>query len=158
MAIMILNIGFIVYYLFKRYDYKIIFVLAISSVGFNVMMNGYFYPQLLKFQSTSQSIEFIQDQNIAIKDITFIDLPKFGLRYFCRGAYNSLQTNQLDQLSTPYVICSEKVYNSITASDQAYEEIKKFKNFRVSKLTGKFLNPNTREAAINFAYLLKIKH
>ena len=158
LGLVCIGIGLIIHAFIKPFYYRHLFITAMVSIIFNIVMNGHFYPNLFTYQSNSEIINYLKNESIQSSEVTFVDVYPYGLRYFYRSPVNIFddQEGDFEDIDSPWIVVSENSYGEILERHPSAIIYQKFKNFRISKLTGKFLNPNTREEAINFAYLIKL--
>lgn len=149
----------IVYFALKREgEYmKLITISVCASVLLNAVLNLHFYPNLLEYQGGSSMAKIIKEKEIPVDQIY-----KVGSDYtWSLDFYNQYPV----QITTPDLLKDKKdvwVY----ASEQEMELLRtkgfdwdlklSVDQFRITRLQGRFLNPNTRKKVTRKMHLLHI--
>ncbi|MEP2240301.1 MAG: glycosyltransferase family 39 protein [Maribacter sp.] len=149
----------IIYYALKREgDYmKLVTISVCASLLLNAVLNLHFYPNLLEYQGGSSMSKVVEQQNIPVDRIY-----KVGKDYtWSLDFYNQFPV----QITTPELLKSKKdVWVYVNDDEMAMLEKKGFDwdaqlsvdQFRITRLQGKFLNPNTRKKVTRKMHLLHI--
>ena len=138
---------------------RLVYITAIVSVAFNLILNGHFYPNLFSYQSSMASVHYLQEHDIPSHQVTFVNTSPFGLRFFYRSPVNVEFEEKIRsrEIQTPWIVTNEDG-KKLTLEYYPDAVVKAtFPGFKISRLTLNFLNPKTREGTINFAYLVQIK-
>ncbi|WP_299320189.1 glycosyltransferase family 39 protein [uncultured Maribacter sp.] len=149
----------IIYYALKREGVymKLVTISVCASLFLNAVLNLHFYPNLLDYQGGSS-----MSKVIAEKDIPVDRIYKVGKDHtWSLDFYNQFPV----QITTPEVLKSKKdIWVYVNDDEMATLEEKGFDwdsqfsvdQFRITRLQGKFLNPNTRKKVTRKMHLLHI--
>ncbi len=133
-------------------------VLAIT--GANFVLNAHFYPQLFKYQSPGIVARYVLEKGIDINNFYFYKTHMHSLDFYSKHIVPSLSQTESMATFTPeniYYIYTNTEGLSILQALQVNPQIMEtFEHFHISTLTLPFLNPATRDKAIEKRYLLKV--
>jgi 4-amino-4-deoxy-L-arabinose transferase-like glycosyltransferase len=149
----------IIYYALKREGVymKLVTISVCASLLLNAVLNLHFYPNLLDYQGGSSMSKLIVE-----KDIPVDRIYKVGKDYtWSLDFYNQFPV----QITTPEGLKSKKdIWVYVNDDEMIMLQEKGFDwdsqlsvdQFRITRLQGKFLNPNTRKKVTRKMYLLHI--
>lgn len=149
----------VVYYALKRENVyaKLITISVCASLLLNAVLNLHFYPNLLDYQGGSSMSKVISEKNIPVDRVY-----KVGKDYtWSLDFYNQFPV----QITTAEGLKTKKdVWVYVNDDEMAMLEEKGFDwdsqlsvdQFRITRLQGKFLNPNTRKKVTRKMHLLHI--
>lgn len=148
-------IGVLLFYIFKKDNLfrKFILVSFMFTVFVNIYLNTQFYPVLTQYQGSLKLAEFVKKQHINPKRIV---VPKnYGIWNFDFYTHHNTPRVEIDQVKTGdyLILCQDDVKNI----HKKYRLIKKENNYRITKLSLKFLNPETRQNQLENYYIVKIE-
>ncbi len=136
-----------------------VFASVVCSYGFNL---GIMKP-MLEYQSQSSVASYILRNNLEAYDIyQYDENPKAksrSLNFYLDRNIEYLDSTSFDKLfiaDTILVFTTERGYKKIKRTSKDIQLIKMFNHTRVSKISGLFLNPKTRDKKLTKKYLLKI--
>ncbi|VXB93357.1 4-amino-4-deoxy-L-arabinose transferase [Maribacter litoralis] len=149
----------IVYYALKRESVfmKLVTISVCASLLLNAVLNLHFYPNLLDYQGGSSMSKIITEKNIPVDRIYKVGSDHTWSLDF----YNQYPV----QITTPQVLKNKKdVWVYVNDAEMAMLEEKGFDwddqlsvdQFRITRLQGKFLNPNTRKKVTRKMHLLHL--
>jgi len=149
----------IVYYALKREGVfmKLVTISVCASLLLNAVLNLHFYPNLLDYQGGSSMSKIITEKNIPVDRIYKVGSDHTWSLDF----YNQYPV----QITTPQVLKNKKdVWVYVNDAEMAMLEEKGFDwddqlsvdQFRITRLQGKFLNPNTRKKVTRKMHLLHL--
>lgn len=149
----------IVYYALKREGVfmKLVTISVCASLLLNAVLNLHFYPNLLDYQGGSSLSKIITEKNIPVDRIYKVGSDHTWSLDF----YNQYPV----QITTPQVLKNKKdVWVYVNDAEMAMLEEKGFDwddqlsvdQFRITRLQGKFLNPNTRKKVTRKMHLLHL--
>ncbi|MEP7109065.1 MAG: glycosyltransferase family 39 protein [Ferruginibacter sp.] len=136
---------------------KLVAMCLFTSIGINIFLNTAFYPALLKYQTGNIVAGFINEHKLS-KENVFIygNIVDARNSLFFYGDYFFKKVNNPDQLSSG---------NYILTTPGDFSELVKYKpgrivfngkGFPVTKLTFKFINPDTRDGELIPFYIVQI--
>ena len=149
----------IIYYTLRREGVymKLITISVCASLLLNAVLNLHFYPNLLDYQGGSSMSKVIVE-----KDIPVDRIYKVGKDYtWSLDFYNQFPV----QITTPEGLKSKKdIWVYVNDDEKIMLQEKGFDwdsqlsvdQFRITRLQGKFLNPNTRKKVTRKMHLLHI--
>ncbi len=139
---------------------KLVLVSVAFMVLINFCLNTQFYPKLLLYQAGNNAANIINSENIAKEKVYILNgKPSWSLDFYTHritpvvslekvaeqledGVWLFLYDRQLDTLKKQGVYWSKE-----------YE----INHHRITRLTGTFLNPNTRDGILEKAFLIRIE-
>lgn len=134
----------------------------VAVVGTNIMMNGYFYPQMNQYQSGRVMADWIVKHDLGVDDFV-----AYGKHYHVINFYskeyrfhhwaNANYIREKTKTQDLYLFTSQDGISSLKKSNITYQIIENLYNFPNTELTGEFLNPNTREKALEKLYIVKVE-
>ena len=126
----------------------------------NILMSGYFYPELNKYQSGKLLANWINENNIKKEDFRFLNIHYHNTYFYTNEyEYKFATPQQIKEITTNqdlYLYCTEAGFKLLDDHQITYEIEKEVFNFPNAELTGEFLNPNTRKNALQERYIIKI--
>jgi hypothetical protein len=119
------------------------------------LLNLFFYPSLLKYQLGNKVSEYIDNHSIDKKKFYSYQITDSRSLDF----YNNYNYKKLDDLNASktgeYVLVeTNNIPDSVLLK---FNKIDIISSFHVSTLNGEFLNPKTRDSALNYFYILQKK-
>jgi 4-amino-4-deoxy-L-arabinose transferase-like glycosyltransferase len=159
----VLVVGFVlvIYLAFKRaYGFgKLILPTFISAITLNFILNIHFYPSLLKYQTDG-----IASQEVRLSS----DLPYVGFKYRSYGLdfYYQNSVPMIDDIETllrlyknqtVWIYTLSQGYKELQNSPIKIIDLQKVDYYQVTRLTLKFLNPNSRAEQTEPRYLMLVK-
>jgi 4-amino-4-deoxy-L-arabinose transferase-like glycosyltransferase len=149
----------IVYYCLKREDYyfRIITIGALSSILLNGVLNTHFYPSLLGYQAGSTMAKTIQKNNVSTDNIYKIsENHTWALDFYNQNPVKIASINELEGKKDIWIYANDKELAALKASGFDWNRQLTEKQFRITRLQGRFLNPNTRKKVVNKMHLVHI--
>jgi 4-amino-4-deoxy-L-arabinose transferase-like glycosyltransferase len=121
-----------------------------------VFLNLSFYPDLLQYQSGNQVAWYINKNYPATPSAQlslYIPSARFYLKPEMR--YTSVEEIASGKLKTPLLlVVNDEELQQLQKEKIKYQEVKRFDDFHVTQLTGKFVNYKTRKETLASRYLL----
>ncbi len=154
-----LLVVFIGYYCLKRENYylRIITIGALSSILLNGVLNTHFYPSLLEYQAGSTMAETIEKNGISTDNIYKIsENHTWALDFYNKKPVKIATKRQLRDKKNIWVYVNDKELEELKVSGFDWNKQLTEKQFRITRLQGKFLNPNTRKRVVNKMHLVHI--
>jgi len=147
--------------IFKQLNGKVerIFIpTLITAIGFNLLMSLNFYPNLLKYQSSSQAGHMVTENKIS-KDMFFhYKAPSFSLDFYAKRITPGVDSISIKKVKPgSWVFSNETGFASIKENNVKYKLVKVFPSFRVTGLEAPFLYGKTRNKTLKKEYLIEIQ-
>ncbi|WP_292009835.1 glycosyltransferase family 39 protein [Chryseobacterium sp.] len=146
--------GVLLFFVFRKDSlfHKYVVVSFMFAICVNMYLNSQFYPILTQYQGSLKLARFVNNHHINLQKIR---VPKgYGTWAFDFYAHNNFQRVDLDKVkSGDYLILNEEDMKNIK---KKFILIKKEDNYRITKLSLKFLNPDTRSKQLGEYYMVQI--
>jgi 4-amino-4-deoxy-L-arabinose transferase-like glycosyltransferase len=138
----------------KNRPERIVLPAIIVGLGFNLVMSIHFYPNLLSYQASSVVGAEISEQNL---DVSLYAIESHSIHFNARRFVPTWNTQQLIEAEKgSLVFTTEAGYEEIQERRGA-NIIKKYPSHRATLLTFPFLMSWSREASLEYEYLIKLK-
>lgn len=150
-----LGVGVLLFLLIKKGDRlrKYILCSLVFAIVMNFFLNAQFYPTLTRYQGSLTLAEWVNKEKLDLNKIYMLT----GSESWAFDFYTKRNTPRvaLEQLKKgDYVVLSSE---SLREFPLKYDEIRREDDFRITRLSLKFLNPNTRKNQLNSMYLIQVK-
>lgn len=136
---------------------KIFWRTASAMIIVNIFLTNVVYHTLLKYQVGSQAGRYICAHHIPADEITVykLDDPLNSLNFYAREEIKSIDT--VTHLNgQKYLLTMDKGLMDLKQNGFSYDTLKAGEFFKVSELTGTFIDPKTRGKEVKNYYLVKI--
>lgn len=129
---------------------------ALVSISLNLFLNWYFYPSILQYQSASEAA-FFANKNYSEFPIVQVNGYYSPLEFYAKQrVYNS--DSSLEQASArPYLVYVATADVPSLSKSIGYVRIQKFDDFRISRMSLKFINKARRKEAVSEYQLLLVR-
>ena len=129
---------------------------GLASLLINLYINWFFYPDLLKYQSSTEAAFYINEKHPGLPGVCLsIYAPAFEF-YLKNGWIKADNSRLSDEPSHGILYITEEEFNFIKQGGLRYELIKELDEFHVTMLTLKFINKRTRSKELKKHYLIKL--
>ena len=149
----------IIYYALKREGVymKLITISVCASLLLNAVLNLHFYPNLLNFQGGSSMAKVIKQKNIPVDRIYKVS-PDYtwSLDFYNQYPVQITTPDLLNDKKDIWVYVSDEDMSELQNNGLEWDTQISVDQFRITRLQGKFLNPNTRKKVTRKMYLLHI--
>lgn len=143
----------------KQMLHKMLWTGVAAIIVANIVLTHHFYYHLIsEYQLGSKMGRFLKEQNIRSGQLTIYDVddPINSLPFYAEQNYPVVDT--FDTFAKgDYVLAMQKGLDEIKNNGYYFDLVKKESFYRVTILTGPFLNPATRSDVLKTCYLVKIK-
>jgi len=130
---------------------RLIIPSAFTVIAVNVLLNGNFYPQLLKFQAGSTLASYVQTHKIQKDRVYYYGLPSRSYDFYTQRTNLALDTNQIREKAhagnTFYLYVEKTLFKDFKGLGLKSRVITEVPDYRVTLLKPDFLNPKTRSRA-----------
>ena len=137
---------------------KIFWLTACAIIIVNVFLTNAVYTTLLKYQVGSQAGRYIYKSNIPASAVAVYkpEDPLNSLDFYAQAEIHGIDTftNIKDR---KYLLTMDKGLADLKQNGLAYDIVKQGDFFKVSELTGPFLDPGTRGREVKKYYLVKLR-
>ncbi|WP_339838457.1 glycosyltransferase family 39 protein [uncultured Maribacter sp.] len=149
----------IIYYALKREGVymKLITISVCASLLLNAVLNLHFYPNLLNFQGGSSMAKVIKQKDIPVDRIYKVS-PDYtwSLDFYNQYPVQITTPDLLNDKKDIWVYVSDEDMSELQNNGLEWDTQISVDQFRITRLQGKFLNPNTRKKVTRKMYLLHI--
>ena len=147
---------------------QLVFAPFLVAIAANLIMNGHFYPSLLRYQIGSVVGNEIADNYSKERERFFVydlaPVTEYNIFNSALDFYTERTTptlRSLDELKgqsakAALIYTDEQGLTSLKSSGLRYEILRTYQNFHVTGLTLPFLNPATRSTETHPRYLVRL--
>ncbi|MFI5132055.1 MAG: ArnT family glycosyltransferase [Chitinophagales bacterium] len=129
---------------------------GLASLLINLYINWFFYPDLLKYQSSTEAAFYINEKHPGLPGVCLsIYAPAFEF-YLENGWIKADNSRLSNEPRHGILYITEDEFNIIKQGSLRYELIKELDEFHVTMLTLKFINKRTRSKELKKHYLIKL--
>jgi 4-amino-4-deoxy-L-arabinose transferase-like glycosyltransferase len=142
----------------KELKGKLFWLPVAAMIMANIFMTNVFYYELLKYQVGAQVGKYLYQEHIPASDFTHFKMhdPLNSLSFYAQEIL--VGGDSLYYVKTKkYVLTMDEGLAAIKNGGCHFDIVKQGELFKVSELTGQFLNPATRQNAVKNYYLLKME-
>jgi 4-amino-4-deoxy-L-arabinose transferase-like glycosyltransferase len=142
----------------ERVYIRLITVSVFASLLLNAVLNLHFYPNLLKYQGGSNMSKLIAENNIPVDKIYKIGNDHtWALDFYNKYPVQISTLTEIGNKKDIWVYVNSEELEKIRESPLDWDRQLTVEQFRITRLQGKFLNPNTRNKVVNKMYLVHLK-
>ncbi len=149
----------IIYYCLIReaYYFRIITISVCSAILLNTVLNLHFYPHLLQYQAGSTMANTIVENDISVDKIYKIsERYTWALDFYNKRPVQILSLEELRDKQDVWVYANEEELKQLHESGFDWNRQFTEKQFRITRLQGKFLDPAKRKKVLNKMHLVHI--
>lgn len=132
---------------------------ALISITLSLFLFVFFYPAILKYQSGMQAGNWLTENYPTAKPAVLNYIDAFSFDFYAPGEvkylHNYADLNKNKELKDLVIYVSDAELAKLR-SEYNTEILKTFEYFHITKLTGKFLNAETRKTVLERFYLVKV--
>ncbi len=127
------------------------------SITINFFLNTSFYPNLLTYQSGLKTVAIIEEENIPKNNVYKVDnIHTWSLDFYTERLTPTLSSDtNLNDLKNKWFYLEEAQFLKLQQRGLIFKETFEIPHYRVTRLTGKFLNAKTRKSVLETRYLVK---
>lgn len=134
---------------------KLWYVAMYTSLFLNFTLNLHFYPRLLEYQSGSSMAKWVRQQEIPKDRIYKIsDTYTWAMDFYLRNPVARIEEEQVSALPAgSYLYLNPREWERL--SDRGFQKVHEVDNFRITRLSLKFLNPESRVEVLDKRFLVR---
>ncbi|MDC6352557.1 glycosyltransferase family 39 protein [Zeaxanthinibacter sp. PT1] len=137
---------------------KLVFLGLMSSLLLNLMLNAYFYPQLLEYQGGSNMAKVVAEEGIPTDRIfKLTDRHTWALDFYNKRPLSKIGPEQLASADNTWLYVTEKERADLQSDGYVWDREYAVDQFRITRLQARFLNPDTRKEVLHQMYLLHLR-
>ena len=157
--LLIITLAIIIYFYLKREAYytRIITLSVCSSLLLNGVLNTHFYPNLLEYQAGYTIAQKIKTNNIPTDKIYKVtEMPTWALDFYNKKPVIPSSLTKISNMEDIWVYVDDAGLESLRKSGFDWDRQLTEKQFRITRLQLKFLNPTTRDKVLRKMHLVHI--
>ncbi|MGY3792222.1 ArnT family glycosyltransferase [uncultured Aquimarina sp.] len=143
---------------------KTIRKLIILSVSYmiliNFCLNTQFYPKLLSYQAGNNAARVINSEDINKTDVLMLNgRPSWSLDFYTKRITPTVHISEVSSTvkSGQWLFLYGNKLESLKAMNISWSREYEIYHHRITRLSLEFLNPNTRDAILEKAYLIQVE-
>lgn len=147
------------YYALKKEEHyvRLITISVCASLLLNTVLNLHFYPNLLNYQGGSSMAKLVEENNVPVDNIYKIGKDyTWALDFYNRHPVQLSNIDRVRNAKDIWVYASKKELEELRTAGVDWDKQYTTKQFRITRLQAKFLNPNTRYKVLNKMYLIHV--
>ena len=133
----------------------------ISIVALNFALNVHLFPEIFKYHSVIPACKVFNDKAANNEMLNMYQCEHRELYFYSKNPgyflYNSNDLYNCLSRKGDWIFTNNEGLNEIQQTTARVKVIQIFKHRSLSKLTGGFINPKTREEKLSDMYLIKIE-
>ena len=134
---------------------KILHFALFSILITNLLLNLFFYPALLEYQLGNKVSKYINDKKINKSNFyTYKITDSRSLDFYSDYTYKNIEDLKTSKKGDYILIENINTPDSLWSN---FNKVETIPSFHVSTLTGEFINPKTRDSALDYFYILQKK-
>lgn len=137
---------------------RLVYVSAGSALLLNIVLNTHFYPSLLEYQAGSEMAKIVAANNIPVDRIYKIgERYSWALDFYNHKPVKISSTEKLKVQGDYWVYATDEELAILKNEGLLWEESYTVKQFRITRLQAKFLNPASRSKVLNKMHLVHLR-
>jgi hypothetical protein len=159
LPIVLIILYFTNWYLFKNLIGKVerIFIPAIiTAIGFNLVIALNFYPNLLKYQASSQVGKIVSENKIPDDMFYYYNDPSFSLDFYAQRITPKITLDSIKNIKPKSLIfINKKGLSELEENQISFKVIQQLPSYKVTALKLSFLNKHTRNQTLEDKFLIE---
>ncbi|WP_299531181.1 glycosyltransferase family 39 protein [Ulvibacterium sp.] len=151
--------GLIIYYVLKReeYYYRLITISIFSAILLNITLNTHFYPSLLEYQAGSTMAKRVEENQVPKENIYKLSSRHtWALDFYNQEPVKITSLNELRKKKDYWLYVNDAEIQDLRRLGIDWDRQFTERQFRITRLQAKFLNPNTRKKVLNKMHLIHV--
>lgn len=140
---------------------KLILISVYFMILVNFCLNVQFYPKLLQYQAGNNATLLIDNEHVNPKDVYMIDgeYNSWSLDFYTERITPRIKINKVSEniKEGQWLFVYENELNELKEHNIQWSKQYKIDHYRITRLNLKFLNPKTRNAILEKAFLVQIR-
>jgi len=137
---------------------RLFWVCSSAIILANIIMTNFFYYPLLQYEVGAQAGRYLHSNNISTDHFVAYKMhdPLNALPFYAQGV--TRRTDTASELGdNKYILTGDEGMADLTNMHYSLDTLKTGRFFKVSELTGPFLNPSTRGGETRAYYLVRVR-
>jgi 4-amino-4-deoxy-L-arabinose transferase-like glycosyltransferase len=137
---------------------KVLWISVCAMFIVNAIMSSHFYPELLKYQASSQMGQYIDKERLPKNEIGAFRMEKrlHAFHYYADTILNIDDSVRILEVNK-YILTNDAGKTAVDSAGYKYTIVKEGKMYDVSKLGLPFLNPKKRNEVLRNYYFLQLR-
>ncbi len=139
--------------------FKSLFSSAAAAIALNFMLNSHIYPSLLKYQGGSELAAVALKLKVPADHLYFYNSSSHSFEFYFRNIVPFISKKEIINKSFPtpvWIIGGDDLISMLKAQHITPKQVIWKDDFPVTRLTLKFLNPQTRKLQLKKRYLMEL--
>ena len=142
----------------KPYLPRLLGISLLASIVLNSILNLHFYPQLLKYQAGSEMAKLIKSRDLEIKTIYKLSEDhSWALDFYFGKPLQTIEPQSLATTGARWVYATDQELVTLKELGYQWDAQYSVDQFRISRLQGRFLNPQTRGQLLRKRHLVHLQ-
>ncbi len=151
------GLGIGLFFLWKDPLKRIVGISVFASVLLNGVMNAHFYPSLLAYQGGSEMADLVRQKLPEVETLYKVsDQHTWALDFYFGKPLEMRPVESFPLQEAAWIYVNEKERDTLREAGISWDRELTVDQFRISRLQGRFLNPDTRDQVLRKRYLLHI--
>jgi 4-amino-4-deoxy-L-arabinose transferase-like glycosyltransferase len=134
---------------------RLITLSVLASVLLNLVMNLYFYPRSFDYQAGNNMAEIIKREEIPVERIFKVSRKwTWALDFYIGKPIEFTTPAALEEMKDVWVYLSEEDMELLQEYGLTWSKMYTVDQFRITRMRGKFYNPDTREQVLRKRHLV----
>lgn len=134
---------------------------ALTAAFINILLNGSFYPEILRYQGGSNLAAEVSKQPNENAKTCIYNIKCFVFDFYTASLHPVVSLNDIKNATADkemYVLTNQTGMDSLRKAGVPVTVARESDQYHVTTLTLKFINPATRKDQLSKFYLLRINH
>jgi len=141
----------------ERYFYRVVTLSVYSALLLNIVLNGHFYPSLLKYQGGSTMSEIVKENKIPVDNIYKIsDMHTWALDFYNQKPVIVSSIIEINHKKDIWIYTTDDELKHLRSIGFDWDKQYTVDQFRITRLQAKFLNTATRRKVLNKMHLIHV--
>ncbi|MBV9214543.1 MAG: glycosyltransferase family 39 protein [Acidobacteria bacterium] len=143
----------------KALDMTLLYTCAGVMTLFALYCNLVFFPRLLSFESGREAAKFINAEVASRKVAASVNdhLLEFYLSTPMTRVNSTADLDRIDQGDNYLFFVDEDFKDQLDANGVAYDTVREFSDYPITRPASAFLNPQTRDSVLDRRYLISLR-
>lgn len=145
----------------KNLKFDILIPSTLTIIAVNFLLNIHFYPELLTYQSGTYIARYATENQIPAEKMYIYEKSSHSLDFYLKSIVPIVEDQEdiqqaLNDQGSIWIVTNNKGKKLI---DELYDSpltIEEFKDFHITLLSSRFLNPETRTSVVRTRYLIRL--
>lgn len=134
---------------------QLVFPTLLMAIAFNLVLSLNFYPQILRYQSTSTAGHWFKEQAIPSSQVRVFNSTGFALDFYAGKAPETLDQEKINELPSGILVYTDEAgAKDLMHRSDRFQVVKEFPSYHVTNLKIDFLLKSERSKVLSKAQIL----